>query len=61
MQAGTSASGLVPQAGPSRVLRAAFAVVLLLALLGVGLAVAHGYQTPQVPALSHSSGLLARR
>jgi EmrB/QacA subfamily drug resistance transporter len=50
IQAGTSASGLVPQPGPSRLLRAAFVVLLVLALVGMVLAVAHGYQTPQVPA-----------
>jgi EmrB/QacA subfamily drug resistance transporter len=61
IQVGTSASGLVPQAGPSRGLRAAFAVVLVLAFVGVVLAVAHGYQTPQVPALPHAVGLAASR
>jgi EmrB/QacA subfamily drug resistance transporter len=59
IQAGTSASGLVPQRGPSRGLRAAFAIVLALALVGIVLAVAHGYQTPQVPALPHPRGLTA--
>src|SRR5439155_1448824 len=43
IEAGTSASGLVPQPGPSRGLRAAFSVVLALALVGIVLAVAHGY------------------
>jgi predicted MFS family arabinose efflux permease len=53
IQAGTTASGLVPQPGPSRPLRATFVLVLALALVGMVLAVAHGYQTPQVPALPH--------
>jgi EmrB/QacA subfamily drug resistance transporter len=57
IQAGTSASGLVPQPRLSRGLRAAFAVVLVLALVGITLAVAHGYQTPQVPALPPRRGL----
>jgi hypothetical protein len=61
IQAGTIASGLVPQPGLSRGLRAAFAAVLVVALAGAGLAVAHGYQTPQVPTLPHPPGLLARR
>jgi EmrB/QacA subfamily drug resistance transporter len=59
IQAGTSASGLVPQPGLSRSLRAAFAVVLVLALVGIVLAVAHGYEPPQVPALPHPRGLSA--
>jgi hypothetical protein len=59
IQAGTSASGLVPQQGLSRGLRAVFAVVLVLALAGIVLTVAHGYQTPQVPVLPHPRGLTA--
>jgi hypothetical protein len=36
-------------------------VVLVLAFVGVVLAVAHGYQAPQVPALPHAVGLAASR
>jgi len=53
IHADAGTTGLVPQPGPSRALKAAFAVVLILALVGVVLAVAHGYQSPAVPSLPH--------
>jgi MFS family permease len=51
LRAGTSASGLVPQAPVSLALWALFAVLLVAALVGSVLVVLHGIQTPVVPPL----------
>jgi EmrB/QacA subfamily drug resistance transporter len=54
LRAGTTASGLVPQAPISPVLWAVFAVLLVAALVGSVLVVLHGAQTPVVPPLPPS-------
>ncbi len=52
IRGGTNAAGLVPQPPLSLRIRIFFVVVLVAALVGTTLAVAHGYQTPAVPRLS---------
>jgi EmrB/QacA subfamily drug resistance transporter len=51
LRAGTSASGLVPQAPIAPALWALFAVLMVVALVGTVLLVLHGIQTPAVPPL----------
>jgi EmrB/QacA subfamily drug resistance transporter len=52
VRGGTNASGLVPQPPLSLTVRIFFVVLLVAALVGTALAVAHGYQTPVVPRLA---------
>jgi len=56
LRAGTNASGLVPQAPLSPAIWTLFAVLLVIALIGTVLAVAHGYQHPGVPRLRLPTG-----
>jgi len=49
LRGGTSAAGLVPQPALTLIVRIFFVLVLAAALVGMVLAVAHGYQTPVVP------------
>jgi len=56
LRAGTSASGLVPQAPISTALWMLFGVLLVAALIGSVLAVLHGSQTPVVPPLPPRAG-----
>jgi EmrB/QacA subfamily drug resistance transporter len=51
LKMGTNAAGLVPQPGISRGRRATFATLLVVALAACIAAVAHGYQSQQVPSL----------
>lgn len=52
LRGGTNAAGLVPQPSLSLMIRIIFVVVTAAALVGMALAVAHGYQTPVVPKLT---------
>ena len=52
IRGGTNAAGLVPQPALSLTIRVFFVVLLVAALVGTALAVAHGYQTPVVPRLA---------
>ena len=49
LRGGTSTAGLVPQPSLSLIVRIFFVLMLAAALVGMVLAVAHGYQTPVVP------------
>jgi len=55
LTAGTSASGLVPQPGPSLKLRLTSGLVALLALVAMGAASAYGFRAAQVPQLPHAT------
>jgi EmrB/QacA subfamily drug resistance transporter len=52
LRGGTNAAGLVPQPALSLIIRIFFVVVMAAALVGMVVAVAHGYQTPVVPKLT---------
>lgn len=52
LRAGTNSAGLVPQPPLSLAVRTGFVVLLIAALIGTVLAVAHGYQTPVAPQLT---------
>ena len=56
IRGGTSASSLIPQRPLTWVVRAAFGVLLVAALVATALAFVHGYQTPAVPQLTIPRG-----